>query len=184
VRPRLATLVLAALLALAAGAAPALATPGSGSSLHASVEPGPSGNQGSGGPGSGEDHGSDRSGSSGSGAGQDHGYGGSHHEQGDDHGAARTPAPNSTSPAGLAGGPKRAPAAAPPAPELASAPPTASAAPEPAPPVGSVADRQAGFPRLSTAPAVAVAAVVGGALLLAAMVAAAFRARARLGRLG
>ncbi len=64
------------------------------------------------------------------------------------------------------------------------APPANSAA-EAAPPVGSVADRGEGFPRLSTPPGVAaVAGVAGGALLLVAMVAAGFRARARLGRLG
>ncbi|HEX3212478.1 MAG TPA: hypothetical protein VH016_07905, partial [Actinomycetota bacterium] len=64
---------------------------------------------------------------------------------------------------------------------LARAPSDASAAAAPAPPVGSVAERQEGFPASSTAPA---AGVVGGALLLAGLVAAGFRARARLGRLG
>jgi hypothetical protein len=71
--------------------------------------------------------------------------------------------------------------------------------------VGSVADQRAGLARLSTAPSVAApsvaapsvaapsatspslaaaAGVTGGVLLVAAMVAAGFRARARLGRLG
>jgi hypothetical protein len=75
--------------------------------------------------------------------------------------------------------------------------------------MGSVADRGTGLPRLSTPPSTpstagtlsaaaaesatpasaapslaAVAGVAGGVLLLAAMVAAGFGARARLGRLG
>ena len=49
----------------------------------------------------------------------------------------------------------------------------------------SVADRRAGGARLSTAPdPAAVAGVAAGVLALAAMVAAGFRARARLARLG
>ncbi|MDP9209808.1 MAG: hypothetical protein M3O65_15240, partial [Actinomycetota bacterium] len=81
-------------------------------------------------------------------------------------------------------GPGRAPAPAPPAPALARAPSAAPAPPALDLPVGSVADPETGLERLSTTPAAAVAGVVGGALLLAGLVAAGFRARARLGRLG
>ena len=57
--------------------------------------------------------------------------------------------------------------------------------------MGSVAAQRAGLPRLSTTPSAAApgatspsVAAAGGVLLVAAMVAAGFRARARLGRLG
>ena len=182
-RTRLTSLTLATLLTLAAGAVPALATPGpgtvDGSTTHTLGERGR-------GPGSGEGRGS---GGSGPGprrggwvVGDDHGSG---RRGNDDAGAAvRPPSPDRSSSPSRAAGPARAPATSS-ASALAPPTPAASAAPELAPPVGRVADRQAGFPRLSTAPATAaVAGVVGGALLLAGMVAAGFRARARLGRLG
>jgi hypothetical protein len=100
---------------------------------------------------------------------------------------------HSASRSGLHAGPEPASqantsAAEPAPPATSAAEPTTrapSSAAESAPPVASVADRREGPPRLSTPPGLTVVAgVAGGALVLVAMVAAAFRARARLGKLG
>jgi hypothetical protein len=190
VRTRLPTLALATLLTLPAWATSVLAdqgpaavtAPGSGSAYSlGSAAPAP----GSGGSGSG----SGRSGSGSGGPGSDdsrsatgtsphHSNSSQHSDSGPGLRAGREPA----SQAGAsAAGP--APPAAPSAAEPSTRAPASAA--EAAPPVGSVADRREGFPRLSTPPGLAaVAAVAGGALLFVAMVAAGFRARARLGRLG
>ena len=154
------SLALAALLALAA-TTPALADPGPGD------DSGPS-HHGSNGPGSG--HGGD---------GSEDG-----HADGDDDAERR--APSAQGPAGAA---EAAPELANPG-RHATAPgagpaSTRLSAPEPAPPVGSVAERRPGVAARSTpSDLVGVAGVAGAVLLLAAMVAAGFRARARLGRLG
>jgi hypothetical protein len=179
VRTRLATLTLATLLILPAWAAPALADqgpatvadPGSAHGLATASGSGSGGSdRGPGGAGSGTGvpgSGSRRSGSGSGGPGSDDrrsptGTSPRHSDS----------SQRSDSRPGLRGGPE---------PDTRA---RASAA-EPAPPVGSVADRREGFPRLSTPPGLAaVAGVAGGVLLLVALVAAGFRARARLGRLG
>jgi hypothetical protein len=190
VRTRLATLTLATLLTLPAWAAPALAdqgpalgsapslSAGSGSgSAGSGSEASGSGSTGRGSGPAGSGSGSGRSGSGpgsgGSGSGPGKSGSGSGGPGPDDRRSASGTSPqHSDSPRhsdSRPGSDTRA---------------RASAA-EPAPPVGSVADLREGFPRLSTPPGLAaVAGVAGGVLLLVAMVAAGFRARARLGRLG
>jgi hypothetical protein len=200
------TLALATLLALFAWAVPALADqgPATGSgSAHPLLSAAPgSGSERSG-------SGSERSGSGpgGSGPGSEGSGSGSGGPGSDDSRSATGTSPHHSSSSqssdsrpGLRAGPEPASQAGASAAE--PAPPAAASAAQPstrapatvrspataaasAPPVGSVADRWEGFPRLSTPPSLAaVAGVAGGALLFVAMVAAGFRARARLGRLG
>jgi hypothetical protein len=202
VRTRLATLTLATLLTLPAWAAPALAdqgpatgtAPGPADGLATASGSGSGGSdRGPGGAGSG-------SGVSGSGSRRSGSGSGSGGPGPDDRRSATGTSPqhsdssrHSDSRPGLRGGPEAASratasAAGPAPPAAAAAEPDTRArasAADPAPPVGSVADRREGFPRLSTAPGLAaVAGIAGGVLLLVSMVAAGFRARARLGRLG
>ena len=200
-RTRLASLALATLLSLLAGAVPALAdqgpatgtAPGSGSAhFLLSAAPG-SGSEGSGSGSGGSGPGSEGSGSGSGGPGSDDSRSATgtspHHSSSSQNSDSRPGLRAGPEPASQAGAsaadpaPPAAPSAAQPstrAPATARAPDAASA-----PPVGSVADRREGFPRLSTPPSLAaVAGVAGGALLFVAMVAAGFRARARLGRLG
>ena len=188
-RTRLTTLALATLLALFAWAVPALAdqgpatgtAPGSGSA-HSLLSAAPgSGSEGSG------------SGSGGPGSDDSRSATGTspHHSSSSQNSDSRPGLRAGPEPASQAGAsaaepaPPAATSAAQPstrAPATVRSPATAAAS---APPVGSVADRREGFPRLSTPPSLgAVAGVAGGALLFVAMVAAGFRARARLGRLG
>lgn len=202
-RTRLATLTLATLLTVPAWVAPALAdqgpATGTAPSLSAGSGSGEASGSGSTGWGSGPARSGSGSGGSGSGSGRSgSGSGG----PGSDHsrsatGTSRHHANSSQYPdsrPGLRAGPDPASQASASAAE--PAPPAATSAAEPstrataaaaasAPLVGSVADRREGLPRLSTPPSLAaVAGVAGGALLFVAMVAAGFRARARLGRLG
>jgi hypothetical protein len=215
VRTRLATLTLATLLSVPAWAAPALAdqgpatgsAPGSGSAhslLPAASGPGSEGSgseSGSAGSGPGSAGSGSGSGESGSGSGSGNPGSGSGGPGSDDSRSATGASPRHPrssqhwdSRPGLRAGPRPAskagasaaepaPSAATPAAEPTTGAPASAAGS--APPVGSVADRREGFPRLSTPPGLAVVAgVAGGALLFVAMVAAGFRARARLGRLG
>ena len=190
-RTRLATLTLATLLILPAWAAPALADQGphrvrplpfGGARVgFGRVESGP----GSGGSGSGPGESGSASGGPGSDDGRSATGTSRHHPSSSQHSDSRP---------GLRAGPEPASQASASAAE--PAPPAATTAAEPstqapasaaasAPLVGSVADRREGLPRPSTPPSLAaVAGVAGGALLFVAMVAAGFRARARLGRLG
>ena len=205
-RTRLASLALATLLTLPAGAVPALAdqgpatgtAPGSGSA-HSLLSAAPgsgsegsrSGSGGSGSGGSGPGSGKSGSGSGGPGSDDSRSTTGTspHHSNSSQSSDSRPGLRAGPEPASQAGAsaaepaPPAATSAAQPstrAPATARAPGAASA-----PPVGSVADRREGLPRLSTPPSLAaVAGVAGGALLFVAMVAAGFRARARLGRLG
>jgi hypothetical protein len=178
VRTRLATLTLATLLTLPAWAAPALASttdPGSAPSLSAGSGSGSGSGPGKSGSGSGGPGSDDRRSATGTSP---------HRSNSSQHSASP----------GLRAGPEPASQAIASAAE--PAPPAATSAAEPttraqasaaayAPPVGSVADRREELSRLSTPPSLAaVAGVAGGALLFVAMVAAGFRARARLGRLG
>jgi hypothetical protein len=198
VRTRLTTLALATLLSLLAWAVPALAdqgpatgtTPGSGSahSLRSAAPGSGSEGSGSGSGGSGPGSGESGSGSGGPGSGDSRSATGTspRHSNSSRYSDSRP---------GLRAGPEPASQAGASAAELTAraqpsargpatprAPATAAAS---RPPAGSVADRGEGFPRLSTPPSLAaVAGVAGGALLFVAMVAAGFRARARLGRLG
>jgi hypothetical protein len=203
VRTRLASLALVTLLTLPTGAVPALGdlgpatgtVPGSGSA-HSLLSAAPgSGSEGSGsGPGgSGPVSGTSGSGSGGPGSDDRRSTTGTspHHSssfQSPDSRPGLRAGPEPASQAGASAAEPAPPAAASAAqpstraPATVRSPATAAAS---APPVGSVADRREGFPRLSTPPSLAaVAGVAGGALLFVAMVAAGFRARARLGRLG
>jgi hypothetical protein len=197
VRTRLTTLTLAALLTLPAWATPALADQGpatgtalgSGSahSLHSAASESGPGGSGSGSASGGSGSGRSGSGSGGPGSDDSRSATGSSPHHSDS-------SPHSDSRPGLRAGPEPASQASASAAE--PAPPAATSAAEPstrapasdaeaAPPMGSVADRREGFPRLSTPSGLAaVAGVAGGALMLVAMVAAGFRARARLRRLG
>jgi hypothetical protein len=197
VRTRLTTLALATLLSLLAWAVPALAdqgpatgtAPGSGSAhplLSAAPGSGSEGS-GSGSGGSGPGSGKSGSGSGGPGSGDSRSASGtsprhSSSSQSSDSRPGLRAGPEPASQAGASAAEPAPPAATSAAEPSARAPATAIAS---GPPVGSVADRREGFPRLSTPPSLAaVAGVAGGALLFVAMVAAGFRARARLGRLG
>ena len=183
-RTRLTTLTLAALLSLPAWVAPALADQGPAAGVRSLPFGGVRVGFGRGsGPGSG------KSGSGSGGPGSDHSRSATgtsrHHANSSQHPDSRP---------GLRAGPEPASQASASAAE--PAPPAATSAAEPstrapastaasAPLVGSVADRRERLPRVSTPPSLAaVAGVAGGALLFVAMVAAGFRARARLGRLG
>jgi hypothetical protein len=188
VRTRLATLTLATLLTLPAWAAPALADQGPATGTARSLSAGPgSGSAGSGSGGSGSGPGKSGSGSGGPGSDDGRSATGTsrHHSN---------PSQYPDSRPGLRAGPEPASQASASAAE--PTPPAATSAAEPstrapasaaasAPLVGSLADRREGLPRLSTPPSfAAVAGVAGGVLLFVALVAAGFRARARLGRLG
>ena len=189
------------LAALALGVLPALATQGPGPGRHGSSGPGSDGsgsavddgNRGSGSGDYADSSGSGSSGSSGSGSGHD----GPNDDEADAGAQHETQSPDDN-PTG------HIPAAATPA----------NPTPAAGPPTGRVADRQAADPRLSTTPSPrrtglclcqhfrrrglclhswrglgrcpysGSAAVAAAVLVLAAMVAAGFRARARLGRLG
>jgi hypothetical protein len=183
VRTRLTCLALAALLALSAGATPALSAPDPG-------HDGPGHDDGSGHDGSGHHQGPGESGP-------------------DDHHTIGTGGPQNrgrppTQPSGCgapsgrvaAGGnacsglstppaptttPTTTPAPTPTATAPAAAPPlTPAAAPAPTSPATAAAGRSAAGPGNP----VVMAVVAGGVLLLLAMVVAGFRARARLGRVG
>jgi hypothetical protein len=201
VRTRLATLTLATLLTLPAWATSALADQGPGpgtasgsGSAHSlrSAAPG-SGSErsgsdpGSGGPGSpGPRPDSGQSGPGPGGSGPGSGSGGSGRSGS---GSGGPGSDDSRPAAGTSPHHANSSQHSDPRPGLRAGPDPASqasaSATEAVPPVGSVADRWEGFPRLSTPPGLAaVAAVAGGALLFVALVAAGFRARARLGRLG
>jgi hypothetical protein len=203
VRTHLTTLALATLLSLLAWAVPALAdqgpatgtAPGSGSA-HSLLSAAPgSGSEGSGSGSGGSGPGSEGSGSGSGGPGSDDSRSATgtspHHSSSSQNSDSRPGLRAGPEPASQAGAsaaepaPPAATSAAQPstrAPATVRSPATAAAS---APPVGSVADRREGFPRLSTPPSLgAVAGVAGGALLFVAIVAAGFRARARLGRLG
>jgi hypothetical protein len=199
VRTRLTTLALATLRALFAWAVPALADqgPATGSgSAHPLLSAAPgSGSERSGSGSGGSGPGSEGSGSGSGGPGSDDSRSATgtspHHSSSSQSSDSRPGLRAGPEPASQAGAsaaepaPPAAASAAQPstrAPATVRSPATAAAS---APPVGSVADRREGFPRLSTPPSLAaVAGVAGGALLFVAMVAAGFRARARLGRLG
>lgn len=166
-----AVLALALLLALPT-ATPALTTPGDGH--HGSS--GSGGNHGSSGSGSGKED-DDSSGRSG------------HDEADDDAGAGHETRSSA---------PRRGAVRVDDNRTARAARTTTTSVPAAGPPVGRVADQQAGHPRPSTPPAAAgpatgtsgsartptSVAVVAAGFVLAAMVAAGFRARARLGRLG
>jgi hypothetical protein len=168
-----------------AGSGPGSAGPGSGSGESGS---GPAGS-GSGSGESGSGSGSGNPGSGSGGPGSDHSRSATgtspRHPRSSQHWDSRPGLRAGPRPASKAGASaaEPAPSAATPAAEPTTGAPASAAGS--APPVGSVADRREGFPRLSTPPGLAVVAgVAGGALLFVAMVAAGFRARARLGRLG
>jgi hypothetical protein len=198
VRTRLTTLAFATLLSLLAWAVPALADQGPATaaalgsgSAHSLLSAAP----GSGSEGSGSGPGSGKSGSGSGGPGSDDSRSATgtspHHSSSSQSSDSRPGLRAGPEPASQAGAsaaepaPPAAASAAQPstrAPATVRAPATAAAS---SPPVGSVAHRGEGFPRLSTSPSLAaVAGIAAGALLFVAMVAAGFRARARLGRLG
>jgi hypothetical protein len=155
---RLAPLLFAALLALALAATPALADPGPGSGHQAL------GGSGSSGPGPG-------------------------HRGSDDRSAPEVAPPMGSVADQRAGLPRLStapttPTAAAPARTATAAAPTPAAASPTAPTRLATSPASAATAGSPTPDLATVAGVAGGVLLVAAMVAAGFRARARLGRLG